>query len=293
MGIIVPNCFIAPASIWQVILWMQHYLSSTSLIMQRNWVRIQMFLAADVGYCPVKLGMMSNRLQSGVNTLQGFREDKRNRVSLGTVPLLVHRPLIQLPAALPWADVSVHSVLHQLRAVHLIRAHLRLQLCQHRQGGLWPHPVVLRRRVQSAGLRQVCASVTTNVRQTSHQAFLTAVQMFLSPRASCLGEVAPILTCFTPGTLHLLSVARNYPMALWSICLSAHLESAGFGSWSESDLFFSIYCLRFFCVPLATFPAVCRRSWPSQTSTCTNWQTISWMQWRTESIPNPWRRRSQ
>lgn len=36
----------------------------------------------DAGYCPVKLGMMSNRLQQGVNTLQGFREDKRNRVSL-------------------------------------------------------------------------------------------------------------------------------------------------------------------------------------------------------------------
>uniref|UniRef100_A0A671WKI4 Bromodomain containing 7 n=1 Tax=Sparus aurata TaxID=8175 RepID=A0A671WKI4_SPAAU len=35
----------------------------------------------DAGYCPVKLGMMSNRLQSGVNTLQGFREDKRNRVT--------------------------------------------------------------------------------------------------------------------------------------------------------------------------------------------------------------------
>lgn len=35
----------------------------------------------DAGYCPVKLGMMSNRLQSGVNCLQGFREDKRNRVT--------------------------------------------------------------------------------------------------------------------------------------------------------------------------------------------------------------------
>lgn len=34
----------------------------------------------------MKLGMMSNRLQQGVNTLQGFREDKRNRVSLGTAP---------------------------------------------------------------------------------------------------------------------------------------------------------------------------------------------------------------
>uniref|UniRef100_A0A669DRA9 Bromodomain containing 7 n=1 Tax=Oreochromis niloticus TaxID=8128 RepID=A0A669DRA9_ORENI len=39
------------------------------------------FAVADVGYCPVKLGMMSNRLQSGVNTLQGFREDKRNRIT--------------------------------------------------------------------------------------------------------------------------------------------------------------------------------------------------------------------
>lgn len=46
--------------------------------------------AADAGYCPVKLGMMSNRLQQGVNTLQGFREDKRNRVSLGTAPPSVH-----------------------------------------------------------------------------------------------------------------------------------------------------------------------------------------------------------
>ncbi|XP_040895923.1 bromodomain-containing protein 7 [Toxotes jaculatrix] len=37
--------------------------------------------AGDAGYCPVKLGMMSTRLQSGVNTLQGFREDKRNRIT--------------------------------------------------------------------------------------------------------------------------------------------------------------------------------------------------------------------
>lgn len=36
-----------------------------------------------MGYCPVKLGMMSSRLQSGVNSLQGFREDKRNQISLG------------------------------------------------------------------------------------------------------------------------------------------------------------------------------------------------------------------
>ncbi|XP_035602489.2 bromodomain-containing protein 7 [Oncorhynchus keta] len=38
-------------------------------------------VAGDVGYCPVKLGMMSNRLQSGINTLQGFKEDKRNMVT--------------------------------------------------------------------------------------------------------------------------------------------------------------------------------------------------------------------
>ncbi|KAM9765499.1 bromodomain-containing protein 7 [Menidia menidia] len=37
--------------------------------------------AGDVGYCPVKLGMMSTRLQNGVNTLPGFREDKRNRIT--------------------------------------------------------------------------------------------------------------------------------------------------------------------------------------------------------------------
>ncbi|XP_078256530.1 bromodomain-containing protein 7 [Rhinoraja longicauda] len=34
----------------------------------------------DVNYCPVKLGMMTGRLQTGINTLQGFKEDKRNKV---------------------------------------------------------------------------------------------------------------------------------------------------------------------------------------------------------------------
>lgn len=59
------------------------------------------------------------------------------------------------------ADVSAsHSVLHQLRALHLLRSHLRLQLCQHQQGGVRPHLLFLRRRVQSAGLRQVCAATT-------------------------------------------------------------------------------------------------------------------------------------
>uniref|UniRef100_A0A8C3KM86 Bromodomain containing 7 n=1 Tax=Calidris pygmaea TaxID=425635 RepID=A0A8C3KM86_9CHAR len=37
--------------------------------------------AGEPGYCPVKLGMTAGRLQSGVNTLQGFKEDKRNKVT--------------------------------------------------------------------------------------------------------------------------------------------------------------------------------------------------------------------
>ncbi|XP_023370542.1 bromodomain-containing protein 7 isoform X3 [Otolemur garnettii] len=35
----------------------------------------------EPGYCPVRLGMTTGRLQSGVNTLQGFKEDKRNKVT--------------------------------------------------------------------------------------------------------------------------------------------------------------------------------------------------------------------
>ncbi|XP_049719662.1 bromodomain-containing protein 7 isoform X1 [Elephas maximus indicus] len=38
-------------------------------------------VVGDPGYSPVKLGMTTGRLQSGVNTLQGFKEDKRNRVT--------------------------------------------------------------------------------------------------------------------------------------------------------------------------------------------------------------------
>ncbi|XP_072374328.1 bromodomain-containing protein 7 [Scyliorhinus torazame] len=34
----------------------------------------------DLNYCPLKLGMIAGRLQSGINTLQGFKEDKRNKV---------------------------------------------------------------------------------------------------------------------------------------------------------------------------------------------------------------------
>lgn len=42
----------------------------------------------DPGYCPVKLGMMGGRLQTGINTLQGFKEDKRNMVTPGNVYIL-------------------------------------------------------------------------------------------------------------------------------------------------------------------------------------------------------------
>ncbi|KAM5263233.1 bromodomain-containing protein 7 isoform 2-T2 [Ctenodactylus gundi] len=38
-------------------------------------------IIGEPGYCPVRLGMTTGRLQSGVNTLQGFKEDKRNKVT--------------------------------------------------------------------------------------------------------------------------------------------------------------------------------------------------------------------
>ncbi|XP_006897173.1 PREDICTED: bromodomain-containing protein 7-like [Elephantulus edwardii] len=38
-------------------------------------------VVGEPGYCPVRLGMTTGRLQSGVNTLQGFKEDKRNKVN--------------------------------------------------------------------------------------------------------------------------------------------------------------------------------------------------------------------
>lgn len=44
------------------------------------------FSVLEPGYCPVRLGMTTGRLQSGVNTLQGFKEDKRNRVTPGEAP---------------------------------------------------------------------------------------------------------------------------------------------------------------------------------------------------------------
>ena len=107
---------------------------------------------------------MSNRLQSGVNTLPGFREDKRNRITPGTLLWWRHvgRELT--------SDLSVYttgnllscvwntflSVLHELRAVHLLRSHLWLQLLQHQQGGFWPGLLSVWGGLQSAGPRQVC-----------------------------------------------------------------------------------------------------------------------------------------
>ncbi|EPY82137.1 bromodomain containing 7-like protein [Camelus ferus] len=44
-------------------------------------------VVGEPGYCPVRLGMTTGRLQSGVNTLQGFKEDKRNKVTPGKISL--------------------------------------------------------------------------------------------------------------------------------------------------------------------------------------------------------------
>uniref|UniRef100_A0A2K5RCL1 Bromo domain-containing protein n=1 Tax=Cebus imitator TaxID=2715852 RepID=A0A2K5RCL1_CEBIM len=38
-------------------------------------------IVGEPGYCPVSPGMTTGRLQPGVNTLQGFKEDKRNKVT--------------------------------------------------------------------------------------------------------------------------------------------------------------------------------------------------------------------
>uniref|UniRef100_A0A8C9F9B0 Uncharacterized protein n=1 Tax=Pavo cristatus TaxID=9049 RepID=A0A8C9F9B0_PAVCR len=42
----------------------------------------------------VKLGMTAGRLQSGVNTLQGFKEDKRNKVTPGKSSLLYKQNML-------------------------------------------------------------------------------------------------------------------------------------------------------------------------------------------------------
>lgn len=129
------------------------------MMQPETWGEKTVFAVADVGYCPVKLGMMSNRLQSGVNTLQGFREDKRNRITPGTALPLCFSILLISESQRKDNKLSVcgtfHSVLHELWAIHLLRANLRLQLCQHQQGRFWPYLLFLWRRVQPAGLRQV------------------------------------------------------------------------------------------------------------------------------------------
>lgn len=128
------------------------------MMQPETWGEKTVFAVADVGYCPVKLGMMSNRLQSGVNTLQGFREDKRNRITPGTaLPLCFSILLISESQRKDKLSVcgTFHSVLHELWAIHLLRANLRLQLRQHQQGRFWPYLLSLWRRVQPAGLRQV------------------------------------------------------------------------------------------------------------------------------------------
>lgn len=48
-----------------------------------HYFSILIYPTVEPGYCPVKLGMTAGRLQSGVNTLQGFKEDKRNKVTPG------------------------------------------------------------------------------------------------------------------------------------------------------------------------------------------------------------------
>lgn len=48
-----------------------------------------------------------------------------------------------------------HSVLFKLRTIHVLCTHLRLELRQRQQGELWPHLLLVWRRVQSAGFRQV------------------------------------------------------------------------------------------------------------------------------------------
>lgn len=59
----------------------------TGFYLSTSHVKTNVFLL-DPGYCPVKLGMMGVRLQSGINTLQGFKEDKRNMVTPGNTNAL-------------------------------------------------------------------------------------------------------------------------------------------------------------------------------------------------------------
>ena len=121
-----------------------------------------------------------------------------------------------------WADVSAsHSVLHQLRALHLLRSHLRLQLRQHQQGGVRPHLLFLRQRVQSAGLRQVCAApthsrsvaFTQNVRRHSWTTAFQMLPSFTEVTQSAGGQMyTGPHSDWNPSVLTLRSVVYNYLM---------------------------------------------------------------------------------
>lgn len=66
---------------------------------------------SEPGYCPVRLGMTTGRLQSGVNTLQGFKEDKRNKVAPGKAPTRDSHRLLPCSYILCWYFCNFNSLL--------------------------------------------------------------------------------------------------------------------------------------------------------------------------------------
>lgn len=77
------------------------------------------FSVLEPGYCPVRLGMTTGRLQSGVNTLQGFKEDKRNRVTPGEAPAcfreLGKESTIVIAPFTAFLDIFAIAVYHQIQ----------------------------------------------------------------------------------------------------------------------------------------------------------------------------------
>lgn len=77
------------------------------------------FSVLEPGYCPVRLGMTTGRLQSGVNTLQGFKEDKRNRVTPGEAPAcfreLGKESAIVIAPFTAFLDIFAIAVYHQIQ----------------------------------------------------------------------------------------------------------------------------------------------------------------------------------
>lgn len=78
------------------------------------------FSVLEPGYCPVRLGMTTGRLQSGVNTLQGFKEDKRNRVTPGEAPACFRVwkrkcDCYSLLHSLPFLIIFAIAVYHQIQ----------------------------------------------------------------------------------------------------------------------------------------------------------------------------------